>query len=84
MTEIERLEKEIELLKLDLRQARLETEHLRHDLQKSLGYDINIYKTEYINCRFFLHNSNTMCCSISSMFVSIISQSVFTTIAQSG
>jgi hypothetical protein len=56
MTEIERLEKEIELLKLDLRQARLETEHLRHDLQKSLGYDINIYKTEYINCRFNENN----------------------------
>lgn len=56
MTEIERLEKEIELLKLDLRQARLETEHLRHDLQKSLGYDINTYKTEYINCRFNENN----------------------------
>ena len=56
MTEVERLEKEIELLKLDLRQARLETDHLRHDLQKSLGYDINIYKTEYINCRFNENN----------------------------
>lgn len=52
MTEIERLEKEIELLKLDLRQAHLETEHLRHDFQKSLGYDINVYRTEYMNCKF--------------------------------
>lgn len=52
MTEIERLEKEIELLKLDLRQAHLETEHLKHDVQKSLGYDINVYRTEYMNCKF--------------------------------
>lgn len=52
MTEIERLEKEIESLKLDLRLARLETEHLKHDLQQSLGYDINVYRTEYMNCKF--------------------------------
>lgn len=56
MTEIERLEKEIELLKLDLRQARLETDHLKHDLQQSLGYDINIYRTEFMNCKFDENN----------------------------
>ena len=52
MTEVERLEKEIESLKLDLRLARLETEHLKHDFQQSLGYDINVYRTEYMNCKF--------------------------------
>ena len=56
MTEIERLEKEIELLKLDLRQARLEADHLRHDLQQSLGYDINVYRTEFMNCKFDENN----------------------------
>lgn len=56
MTEIERLEKEIELLKLDLRQARLETDHLKHDLQQSLGYDINVYRTEFMNCKFDENN----------------------------
>lgn len=56
MTEVERLEKEIEFLKLDLRQARLETEHLKDDIQKSLGYDINIYRTEYMNCKFDENN----------------------------
>ena len=56
MTEVERLEKEIEFLKLDLRQARLETEHLKHELQQSLGYDINIYRTEYMNCKFDENN----------------------------
>lgn len=56
MTEIERLEKEIELLKLDLRQARLETDHLKHDLQESLGYDINVYRTEFMNCKFDENN----------------------------
>lgn len=56
MTEVERLEKEIELLKLDLRQARLETEHLKHNFQKSLGYDINVYRTEYMNCKFDENN----------------------------
>lgn len=52
MTEIERLGKEIEDLKFDLRQAHLETEHLKHDIQKSLGYDVNVYKAEYANCKF--------------------------------
>lgn len=56
MTEVERLKKEIESLKLDLRLARLETEHLKHDLQKSLGYDINVYRTEYMNCKFNENN----------------------------
>lgn len=56
MTEVKHLEKEIEFLKLDLRQARLETEHLKHELQQSLGYDINIYKTEYMNCEFNENN----------------------------
>lgn len=56
MTEIERLEKEIESLKLDLRLARLETEHLKHDLQQSLGYDISVYRTEYMNCKFNENN----------------------------
>ena len=52
MTEIERLEKEVEFLKLDLRQAQLETEHLKHEFQQSLGYDINVYRTGYMNCEF--------------------------------
>ena len=56
MTEVERLEKEIEFLKLDLRQARLETEHLKYELQQSLGYDINVYKTEYMHCKFDENN----------------------------
>lgn len=56
MTEIERLEKEIELLKLDLRQAHLEADHLRHEVQQSLGYDINVYRTEFMNCKFDENN----------------------------
>ena len=56
MTEIERLEKEIELLKLDLRQARLEADHLRYEVQQSLGYDINVYRTEFMNCKFDENN----------------------------
>lgn len=52
MTEIERLKKEVEDLKLDLRLAHLETEHLKDDIQKSLGYDVNVYRTEYTNCKF--------------------------------
>lgn len=56
MTEIECLKKEVEDLKFDLRQARLETEHLKDDMQKSLGYDINIYRTEYTNCEFNENN----------------------------
>lgn len=56
MTEVERLKKEVESLKLDLRLAHLETEHLKHDIQKSLGYDINVYRTEYMDCKFNENN----------------------------